>query len=384
MSAPRIGIIGISGYGKIHLQLARECSSRGQVELCAAVVVNPDVEATEVAALRAAGCRIYATYQAMLDAEALDLCMIPTGIGWHRVMTEAALASGANVLVEKPLAGSVEDAKAIIDAEQKARRFVAVGFQDIYDPAAREVRRLIADGAIGELRSVRLLGMWPRPIRYYERTSWAGRLMENGVAVFDSPLNNGFAHFVTLALAFATRPDRPLRCPREIEAVLRRANGIESFDTAVARGRTADGVRLWFGVTHASARNLEPEILLEGSAGRVLWRHQQDYVLMRPDGSHQRVALRPAEEVRRDMIQTVLARFSDPSAPICTTETALAQVELIAAIHAAAAIRDFNAGCLAPSALAAGSAPVVTVKGLEAALERAASEYSLAPLAELA
>ena len=112
---PRLAVIGISGYGKIHLELARACRDRGEADLVAAVVINPDEEAANVAELRAHGCAIYATHEEMLRRHAgqIDVCLIPTGIHWHVRMTLAALRAGANVLVEKPLAGSLDGIAAV-------------------------------------------------------------------------------------------------------------------------------------------------------------------------------------------------------------------------------------------------------------------------------
>src|SRR5215216_5376465 len=76
----RVALIGISGYGRIHLQLARECRERGEVQIVAATVINPAEEAENVAELVAHGCTIYSDYEKMLRDHAgrLDLCLIPT------------------------------------------------------------------------------------------------------------------------------------------------------------------------------------------------------------------------------------------------------------------------------------------------------------------
>ena len=60
---PRIALIGISGYGRIHLHLARECRDRGEVTIVAAAVINPIQEADNVAELRAHGCAVYSDYE---------------------------------------------------------------------------------------------------------------------------------------------------------------------------------------------------------------------------------------------------------------------------------------------------------------------------------
>src|SRR5262245_60263286 len=90
---PRLALIGLSGYGRIHLQLARECRDRGEVDIAAAAVINPDEERENIAELRARGCEIFSDYNEMLTRlkGRIDLCLIPTGIHWHARMTTAAL-----------------------------------------------------------------------------------------------------------------------------------------------------------------------------------------------------------------------------------------------------------------------------------------------------
>jgi predicted dehydrogenase len=265
----RIAIIGVSGYGRVHLQLAKESLARGEVQITAATIINPDEESTVVAELRATGTEIFADHAAMFRAHAgrIDLCLIPTGIHWHARMTIAALEAGANVLVEKPLAGSVAEVAEIRRAEQRTGRFVAVGFQDLYDPSTQWLQQELQRGVIGRIQSVRFLGLWPRPRSYFTRNNWAGRLRADAMPVMDSPLNNAFAHFVMLSLYFAGS-ETPV-----LEGVeLFRAHAIESFDTAVVRSRTASGVQLWFGASHASHETIERDVRRRPAAAARLGR----------------------------------------------------------------------------------------------------------------
>ncbi len=366
----RAGIIGISGYGRIHLGLAREVAA--DLELAAAVVINPEEEAENVRRLRASGCQIYDSYEAMLAAEhgRLDLCFIPTGIAWHTRMTLAAVRAGMNVLVEKPLAASVGEVHAIIGAAAAARRFVAVGFQDIYDPVAQAVKQRLLAGEIGRVQAVRLLGLWPRPPGYFTRNGWAGKLFADGAPVLDSPLSNAFAHFVNLGLFFAGRSFEAVASAHEIEAALWRTNAIESFDTGVLRAVTADGVRLWFGGSHACAVTREPEIVIEGDGGRVIWRHEQECVIERSGAPVERLPLFPTGASRRAMINAVLHRCTNPAAFVCTAEMSLQHTALIERVHQTGRIH-FVPGASAELATAAGPVQVLAVPGIDSVLRAA-------------
>ncbi len=169
-------LIGVSGYGSVHYQqFLMPAQAAGTIEFVGATIINPDDEAEKCAELRALGCRIFDDYRDMLRGLAgeADLCLIPTGTPHHCSMTVAALEAGMHVLVEKPLAGSIEDARTMQDAAETAGKIVAVGYQHMYAPAALATKRHILDGTIGDLESIKCLVTWPRTHDYYARNGWA-------------------------------------------------------------------------------------------------------------------------------------------------------------------------------------------------------------------
>lgn len=375
-SPARVAIIGVSGYGSVHLQLARESRVRGEARITAAAIINQEEEAANVAELRGHGTEIFADYEAMLRAHAgrIDLCLIPTGIHWHARMTIAALEAGANVLVEKPLAGSLAEVEEIRRAEQRSGRFVAVGFQDFYEPGTTWLKQELERGVIGDIVSVRFLGVWPRSRSYFTRNNWAGRLEVDGHPVKDSPLNNAFAHFVMLSVYFVGAAGLVLE-----EAELLRAHAIESFDTAVIRSRTDRGVKLWFGTSHACRDTVEPEIVITGARGEAVWRYESEAWWRDADGATGRRPLLDITGARRAMFAAALRRLTDPTHPICTSELAGRHTALIEAIHRQARIGVVPAGAVNWSGANGLSTQVPDINGLGAALRRSyVSEQSLA------
>lgn len=383
----RLAIIGVSGYGSIHLQLARESRDRGEIKITAAVIINPQEEAATIAELRGHGGEIFTDYREMFRQHAgkIDLCLIPTGIHWHARMTIAALEAGANVLVEKPLAGSLAEVEEIRRVEQRTGRFVAVGFQDFYEPGTVWLKDELQRGVIGDIWSVRFLGVWPRPRGYFTRNDWAGRLKVDGVPVMDSPLNNAFAHFVMLSL-FLVGADAPAGTPALEGVELLRAHAIESFDTAVVRSITARGVKLWFGASHACRETVEPEIVITGRHGQACWRYESEAWWRATDGGTTRHALLDITGARRAMFGTALQRLRDPSTPICTTELAGRHTALIESIHSQSRIGVVPAEKIAWSGTNGEASQVPEIMGLAEALRRSyiaeqsltASGFSLA------
>jgi predicted dehydrogenase len=375
----RVALIGVSGYGRIHLQLIRECRERGEVRFVAAVVINPAEEAATLTELNAYGCKIYPDCETMLAAEhgRIDLCMIPTGIHWHADMTIAALRAGMNVLVEKPLAASMPDVEAVRAAERASGKFVAVGFQDYYESGTQWLKGRIQAGAIGTLQSVRFLGIWPRPRSYYLRNNWAGRLRVDGRTVMDSPLNNAFAHFAMLGLYFAG-VGRDVAAAAQVEAAeLYRTHAIESFDTAVVRLRTAAGVKIWFGVSHVCHPQFEPEIRLQGSEGTASWNYEKEAWIDHRAAGREHQVVADITQARREMMAAVLARLRGEAVTVCSPEIARHHVQFIADLHA-----DWPIVPIAPDLIQwvqpslSPEAAVPIVAGLEDAMHRAYTNQS--------
>jgi predicted dehydrogenase len=367
---PRVALIGVSGYGSIYLALARAAWDRGELDLVAAVVINPSEQrATEEELLRR-GCRIYRDYQTMLAdwRGRLELCLIPTGIQWHARMTIAALEAGAHVLVEKPLAGSLAEVAQIRRAERTTGRWVAVGFQDIYCPVNQWLKAELCAAAIGPLQSVRFLGLWPRSDAYFARNHWAGRMEADGAPVRDSLLNNAFAHFVNLCLYFAgSEPWRSATISID-SAELLRAHAIETFDTSVVRARSKDGVAFWMGTSHTTEQTLEPVITISGTSGTVQWRHGERCSLETNAGRREERVLPDIEVTRQTMFTAVLARLRDSTTRVCGTDLAEAHTHFIEEVHAAADAVPVPAE-LVSRAPERPDSPVV--RGLEEALRRA-------------
>ena len=127
----RVGLIGVTGYAHDYFRSLNALVAQGRIVWGAVTIINPDEAKEQIAILDALGVPIYQDYQLMLESEkcALDWVCIPTGIGSHTRMTIDSLNLGLQVLVEKPLAPTLQDVAAIQAAERASGVSVAVGFQ---------------------------------------------------------------------------------------------------------------------------------------------------------------------------------------------------------------------------------------------------------------
>lgn len=343
MNPARVGIVGIGGYGRVLLEALLEEKQSGTAEIAAAVVVDPLADAAHLAFLKeqAPQARIHPDWDSLRAAgEGLDLMVLPIGIPYHAQLTIAALEAGWNVMVEKPLAGSVEDGKRIVEAAERSDRFVAVGYQDMYGQTAHEIKHAILSGAIGTPQSIKSFAIWGRPLGYYQRNSWAGKLSHHGTPVFDSPFNNALAHYLNLALFLAgTGVDDPAT-PLSAEAALFRGHEIESCDTATIRWQTDSGVEVGVWFSHLSSLQLHPEMRILGSAGEIFWKMDDFWELRRDGHETLRHPAGLSSDSRKAAISSVLAKARGAEVPVFTAAQAMAQVRATALAHAATDIQQ--------------------------------------------
>jgi predicted dehydrogenase len=349
MTAPRAALVGIGGYGRVHLQHLLEFHRRGELVLAAAVAWPPEPDDAVLAELRAAGCVILASFEALLaDLASLrvDLAVVPTPIHLHAGMTVALVRAGVDVLVEKPLAATVADATAIREAARATGRLVAVGFQYLHAPEIRALKQRLRAGSIGSLRRLVVHAAWPRSHSYYSRNAWAGRLKAGENWVLDSPVSNAMSHFLMVMLYLAGHEEAGLAKPVRQAAELYRAQAIDSFDTAVLRLETADGLRLEFYGTHSSSAIGRPSLRIEGTTGTAEWVQDAHARLQGPTETWEQTAA-PEFDTRVRMLRDVLARRRGAPVMVCTPEMAAVHVQCFTQLHRSVPITPVPAAQLA-------------------------------------
>jgi predicted dehydrogenase len=129
MTRTRMAVIGCGHLGRIH---ARLLAARDDVELVA--VVDPLAESRQQVA-EAHGCRSLAEPRELAGLVEAAVVAAPTGL--HAAVSLPLLEAGIDLLVEKPLAVSVEDARAITIAARRLGRTVTVGHVERFNPAWR-------------------------------------------------------------------------------------------------------------------------------------------------------------------------------------------------------------------------------------------------------
>jgi predicted dehydrogenase len=101
----------------------------------------------------------------MLAEEQLDLVSIVAPTSLHLQVTLAALRAGANVLVEKPIAATRDEALEMMAAAEAAGRMLTVGHIERFNPVIRELRRRLEAGELGRIFQVKATRLGPFPAR---------------------------------------------------------------------------------------------------------------------------------------------------------------------------------------------------------------------------
>src|SRR6266545_4719835 len=146
MKALRVAVIGAGYWGP---NLVRNLSEAPGAEPVAVADLSP--ERLEPVRKRFPAVRVTTDHRTVLSDPDVDAVCIATPVGTHRRLAEEAFAAGKHVFVEKPLAGNVADADAIVRASEIAARTLMVGHTFVYNPAVEAVRRLLRHGVLGEV-----------------------------------------------------------------------------------------------------------------------------------------------------------------------------------------------------------------------------------------
>jgi predicted dehydrogenase len=150
----RVGIVGYGMMGKAHCYGYRVAPMLRPLPVTPVVTVMSGRNRPAVAAAAAAyGVPGHTTdWRALVARDDLDVVDICTPPGTHAEIAQAAAAAGKAVLCEKPLALSYPQAAAALAAAESAGVHHAVGFNYRRLPAVALMRRMVADGAVGEIR----------------------------------------------------------------------------------------------------------------------------------------------------------------------------------------------------------------------------------------
>lgn len=152
-------VVGAGSMGRNH---ARVLQSMPGVEL-AALVEPSEAIGREVARLH--GGTPYTSLEAMLDAGKPDAAIVAVPTQAHFATARALLERGVHVLVEKPIAATEEEGRALTQLASELGRVLAVGHVERFNPAVIALKQHLAAGELGRVFQVRATRIGPFPAR---------------------------------------------------------------------------------------------------------------------------------------------------------------------------------------------------------------------------
>ena len=171
--------LGVVGLGRAFSLMVPTFAHHPLVELVAGTDLRPEAREKFAAEFSA---RPHASVQALVEDRQVEAVYVSTPHELHAQQAKLAASHGKHILVEKPMALTLADCTAMIDAARAAGVVLMVGPSHSFDAPITRTRALIASGAFGELRMIQALNYtdWLyRPRRPEELDPGAGGVLVN-------------------------------------------------------------------------------------------------------------------------------------------------------------------------------------------------------------
>ena len=186
----KVGIIGTGWIAEAHAESYKNMPDAEVVALADLIPGKAEKFAKQYGFENA---RLYPDHKSMLENEELDAVSVCTYNMTHAECTIDALKAGVNVLLEKPMCVTTEEAIEIMRAEKESGKILSVGFQPRMDPNMQMIKKIVDSGALGEIYYIQTGGGRRRGIPnstfIEQKTAGIGALGDIGCYSLDMVLN---------------------------------------------------------------------------------------------------------------------------------------------------------------------------------------------------
>ena len=186
----KVGIIGTGWIAESHIESYLDMED---VEVVAMADLIPGKAEKFAARYGVEGVRFYPSHKEMIDSEQLDAVSVCTYNMTHAECTIYALEHGVNVLLEKPMCVTTEEAVEIMRAEKKSGKILSIGFQPRLDENMKMVKQIVQSGVLGDIYYIQTGGGRRRGIPnstfIEQKTAGIGAMGDIGCYSLDMVLN---------------------------------------------------------------------------------------------------------------------------------------------------------------------------------------------------
>lgn len=157
----RVAVIGVGVMGNNHARVYSE------LQQCELVAVSDLKEENAIEVSEKFRCRYYLDHKEMLDKENIEAVSVAVPTRNHKQIALDVINRGVNLLLEKPIAGNVEDAEEIIRKAKENNVKLLIGHIERFNPAVIKLKKIIDDGKLGMVTSIiaRRVGLFPSRVK---------------------------------------------------------------------------------------------------------------------------------------------------------------------------------------------------------------------------
>jgi len=331
----KVVLIGIGGYGNMYVQKLLDNGNEMNASIVGIVDPNPE-RSGNYGEINEHSIPVFSTIEEFYINNKADLAIFSTPIHLHATQACYALMQGSNVLCEKPMCATLQEAKKIIETRNLTGKFVAIGFNWSFSPSVQNLKRDILKGVYGNPKRLKTIVNWPRDAAYYNRNNWAGRLYsDEGAPILDSVANNATAHYLHhMFYLLGPNIEESARL-NSVTAELYRANPIESFDTCAVKVTTEEDVEILYYATHAVKDSLGPQFLYEFEHATIFRSEGENdnKVIARFNDGTEKVYYDPERDHLQKLSTCIEAVANGNHEILCSPEAATPHVQAITAMH---------------------------------------------------
>ncbi|OSX53995.1 Gfo/Idh/MocA family protein [Anoxybacillus ayderensis] len=177
-------IVGCGHIAKKHAEAIEQIEGAHLVAVCDKVPQAMDEYVEKY------GAKPYEDLTDMLNNSSIDVVNICTPSGLHASIAVAVAKAKKHVIVEKPIALTLEDADLIIHACQENNVKLAVVHPNRFRPVVQELRKLMDEGRFGKLSHANATVRWNRNQAYYDQAPWRGTKAFDGGVLMNQAIHN--------------------------------------------------------------------------------------------------------------------------------------------------------------------------------------------------
>ena len=193
----KFALIGCGRISANHLKaLLDNCQDAELVALCDVIEDKAESRADEYAwqaiekNLPIKKPKVYTDYREMLQKEDIDACAICTESGYHTDISLNCLTQKKHVLVEKPMAMSLQDADKMIASAKENKVKLSVCYQNRFNPTIQKLRQAVDEGQFGRIFAGTARILWSRNREYYDKANWRGTWKLDGGCLINQCTHN--------------------------------------------------------------------------------------------------------------------------------------------------------------------------------------------------